>query len=141
MVAHQCLNIKTKIWYVTGLIGILMTAGSCNSHQERIIATADNLVVKDSEFIEEYRAWLLNTGVQDLPSRRLLFTKDMAATRLAVKEARSTGIEDDLHYQQRQERVERRLTIDDFVEQVILDSVEVTEANIRELYARHSLRL
>jgi len=136
MVGDQCLDIKTKIWYVIGLIGILMAAGGCNSHQEHIIATADNLEVMDSEFIEQYRAWLLKTGVQDLPSRRILFAKDMAATRLAVKEARDSGIEKELHYQQRLERVERRLVIDDFVEQVVLDSVEVSEELIRELYQR-----
>jgi len=133
---QQCHSTPAKIWFVTGLIGFIMVLSSCDTHQERIIATADNLVVKDLEFIEEYRAWLLKTGVQDLPNRRILFAKDMAATRLAVKEARGSGIEDELHYQQRLERVERRLRIDDFVEQVVLDSVEVTEAQVRELYVR-----
>ncbi len=117
-------------------MGLSMCLMYCNTNQERAIATANNLKVMESEFIEEYRAWLLKTGIQDLPNRRSVFAKDMVATRLAVSEARNNGIEDELHYQHRLSRVQRRLMIDHFIEQVILDSVTVTEAQIRDLYSR-----
>ena len=98
-------------------MGLSMCLMYCNTNQERVIATANNLKVMESEFIEEYRAWLLKTGIQDLPNRRSAFAKDMAATRLAVSEARNNGIEDELHYQHRLSRVQRRLMIDHFIAQ------------------------
>ena len=117
-------------------IGILFVLIGCQGEQESIVATADNLNVSTSEFIESYGAWLLSTGVQDTPRRRSAFVKDMAATRLAVFEARQDGIEREVHYQAYLERVERRVLLDLFIEKGVLDSVTVDEDQIRELYAR-----
>ena len=108
----------------------------CQMDQDDIVAIADNLVVSASEFREEYQSWLLTTGVQDAPQRRSAFVKDMAATRLAILQARREGIEEEPHYQARRETVERRLLIDLFVEETVLGSVAVNEAQVRELYAR-----
>ena len=118
------------------LIGLLFVLTSCQVEQESIVATADNLNVSTSEFIESYRAWLLSTGVHDTPRRRSAFVKDMAATRLAVFEARQDGIEEEVHYQAYLERVERRVLLDLFIEKGVLDSVTADEDQIRELYAR-----
>ena len=108
----------------------------CQMDQNDIVATADGLIVSASEFREEYQSWLLTTGVQDAPQQRSAFVKDMAATRLAVLQARREGIEEEPHYQVRRETVERRLLIDLFVEEAVLDPVAVDEAQVRELYAR-----
>ncbi len=118
------------------LIGLLFVLTSCQVEHETVVATADNLSVSASGFIESYRAWLLSTGVHDTPRRRSAFVKDMAATRLAVFEARQDGIEEEVHYQAYLERVERRVLLDLFIEKGVLDSVTADEDQIRELYAR-----
>lgn len=118
------------------LIGLLLALISCQAEQESIVATADNLSVSASEFREQYQSWLLTTGVQDAPQRRSAFVKDMAATRLAVLQARREGIGEEPHYQARRETIERRILIDLFVEETVLDSVAVDETQVRELYTR-----
>lgn len=85
------------------LIGLLFVLTSCQVEQESVVATADNLSISASEFREKYQSWLLTTGVQDAPQRRSAFVKDMAATRLAVLQARREGIEEEPHYQARRE--------------------------------------
>ncbi|MCY4232787.1 MAG: peptidylprolyl isomerase [Bacteroidetes bacterium] len=118
------------------ILGLSLTLMYCDSNQDPVIAHAKGIEVVESEFMNEYQAWLLKTGIQDLPHRRILFAKDMVVTGLAIVMARNNGIEDEPHYQQRLERVQRRLVIDLFVEQVILDSIMISEAIVRDLYTR-----
>ncbi len=118
------------------LYGALTILTGCQKDPVEIVATADNLVILSSEFSDKYRSWLLTTGVQDTSRRRHAFVGDMAATRLAVLQARREGIEKAPHYQTRRITVERRILIDLFIEKMVLDSVAVDEAQVRELYTR-----
>lgn len=74
--------------------------------------------------------------MKDTPQRRSAFVHDMAATRLAVMEAREWGIVGSPHFKMREQALGRKLLLDLYIKQVVLDTVTVSDADIRTLYAR-----
>ncbi len=120
-----------KLWLVCGLL-----LSGCRAESDPAVAVSSGVTVTQSEFVQAYRDWLLRTGVQDTPERRSAFVHDMAATRLAVMEARESGIAETPHYKMREQVLGRKLLLDLYVKQVVLDTVKVSEADVRTLYAR-----
>lgn len=120
-----------KLWLACGLL-----LSGCGTESDPAVAVSKGVTVTQSEFVQAYRDWLLRTGVQDNPQRRSAFVHDMAATRLAVMEARESGIAGTLQYKMREQVLGRKLLLDLYIEQVVLDTVKVSEADVRTLYAR-----
>ncbi|MDE2769881.1 MAG: peptidylprolyl isomerase [Bacteroidota bacterium] len=120
-----------NLWLVCGLL-----LSGCRAESDPAVAVSRGVTVKQSEFAQAYRDWLLRTGVQDTPQRRSAFVHDMAATRLAVMEARELGITGTPHFKMREQALGRKLLLDLYIKQVVLDTVRVSEADIRTLYTR-----
>ena len=120
-----------NLWLVCGLL-----LSGCRAESDPAVAESKGVTVKQSEFAQAYRDWLLRTGVQDTPQRRSVFVHDMAATRLAVMEARELGIAETPHYKMREQVLGRKLLLDLYIKQVVLDTVKISEAVVRTLYAR-----
>lgn len=100
------------------------------------LASADGVVITESAFKAAYTDWLLTTGVPDAPERRVAYIKDLAATRLVVRNARREGIEDEPHFKDREDHLSRKLLIELYVEKSVLDTVQVTEHDVRRAYMR-----
>ncbi len=120
-----------KLWLVCGLL-----LSGCRVESDPAVAVSKGVTVTQSEFVQAYRAWLLRTGVQDTPQRRSAFVYDMAATRLAVMEVHNLGIAETPHYKIREQVLGRKLLLDLYIKQALLDTVKVSEAYVRTLYAR-----
>ena len=120
-----------ELWLVCGLL-----LSGCRVESDPAVAISRGVTVKRSEFVQSYSGWLLRTGVQDTPQRRSAFVQDMAATRLAVMEARESGIAETPHYRMREEVLGRKLLLDLYIKKVVLDTVKVSEADVRTLFAR-----
>lgn len=120
-----------KLWLVCGLL-----LSGCRAESDPAVAVSGGVTVRQSEFVQAYRDWLVRTGVQDTPQRRSAFVHDMATTRLAVMEARESGIAETPHFKMREQALGRKLLLDLYIKQVVLDTVNVSEADVRALYAR-----
>ena len=119
-----------------GLLILVIASVTWFRDRELVLAHADGVVVTQEEFTEAYGKWLITTGMSDAPRHRVAFIKDMAATRLVVRDARRGGIGQALHYQTRLEHLSRKLLIDLYVYEALLDTVEVTEREVRDAYVR-----
>ena len=120
-----------NLWLVCGLL-----LSGCRAESDPAVAVSRGVTVKQSEFVHAYTDWLLRTGVQDTPQRRSAFVHDMAATSLAVMEAREWGIAGSPQFKMREQALGRKLLLDLYIKQVVLDTVTVSDADIRTLYAR-----
>lgn len=100
------------------------------------LASADGVEISESAFKAAYTDWLLTTGVTDAPERRVAYIKDLAATKLVVRNARRDGIEDEPHFKDREDHLSRKLLIDLYMEELVLDTLQVTEQDVRRAYMR-----
>ncbi|MDE2835048.1 MAG: peptidylprolyl isomerase [Bacteroidota bacterium] len=115
------------------LLGLLVIA---KWPKDPVLASADQLRITEADFRQAYTQWLLTAGVPDASQRRVAFIKDLAATRLLIQEARSGGIEDEPHYQDRRERLSRKLLIEFYAERNVLDTISVSDAEARQVFMR-----
>ena len=117
------------------LLGILALAALRKS-ADPVLASADVVDIDAGQFKQAYTKWLNSSGVPDAPERRVAFIKDLAATQLVVHNARKAGIEQEQHYQDKRARLRRKLLIDLYVQTALLDSIKVTESDVKEAYRR-----
>ncbi len=101
-----------------------------------ILAEAAGETITEEAFRQEYRQYLLTSGVPDRPALRLAFLSDMIGARLQITEAVQEGIRRTSGYQDRQEVVARKLLVDAFVQRTVLDTLRVAETNVREMFVR-----
>ena len=100
------------------------------------LAKAGGEEVRAEDFRREYIEYLLATGLQDAPQHRMAMLQDMIGARLLIKEAKVDGIESTEAYQDRRALVARKLQIDAYIQQALLDTLRVTESEVREAFVR-----
>ena len=115
---------------------LFLVIASWPNDRDTILASADKVLITDSAFEESYVQWLLATGVSDAPQRRVAYIKDLAATELLIQNARDDGIESEPHYRDREERLSRKLLIELYVQKTVLDTIQVTDAEIRTAFVQ-----
>ena len=135
--ASVFMPLSLRIPLICGLVAVLvLVATSAMRRTPAPLARAGAVTVNPDAFKQAYGKWLMVTGVSDASERRLAFLKDMIGTRLAVLDARERGIENEAHYQFRAKHLARKLLLDLYVQCTRLDTLTVTDNEVRSLYAR-----
>lgn len=102
----------------------------------RPLAAAGNAAVSAEQFKTEYRQYILASGLPDSPALRLALLREMMAAKLLVMEAVEDGIRETAAYRERRSIVERKLLVDAYVAHAAWDTLQVRDAEVRQMFIR-----
>lgn len=134
-----------RIGKYIALFGLVILIGAAHVRQtdstEAVLAKAGAVEVTAKQFRTNYTAYLLQIGLDDTPQLRKAFLQNMLAERLFIREVRGTGINTTPLYQRREAEVEQKLLVDIYLQRVLLDTLQVREAELKEMYVRVNTQL
>lgn len=93
------------------------------------------------DYRDAYADYLLSTGLPDMPKRRGDFLERLISMRLLALQAEETGLDDSQEFRQSWERVRQKLLIEGFVKTRVLAPIDVTEAELKDMFVRVNTRL
>ena len=129
-------RVHKAAFVVVGLIMLALLLGRRAAERPRAVAYAAGEAVTTEAFKRAYASYLLASGVPDELRLRHAFLEDMIGARLMIREAYAEGIAQTPAYAARQAVVARKLLIEAYVQQTVLDTVTASEAEVREAFAR-----
>lgn len=105
------------------------------------LARAGDVQITSEEFRVRYVAYLFASGVPDDPALRQQFLGDMIASQLLIEEERKAGITDTEAYRARERQLRRKLLIEAFLHETLLDTVRARDAEVRATFVRANTEL
>jgi len=100
------------------------------------VAVVADRMISAEEYRRTYVDYLLDTGLQDEPTRREAFLRRMVNVRLIAETEREAGIERTEAYLERARTVSAKLLVSSFVEEEIFSGIEITEDDLRDMFVR-----
>ena len=118
--------------------GLVLLAGVAYYfvQQGQVVARAGNERLTAAQFQKHYFPYLQKTGVADSQSLRNQFAMDLMLSRLVIANALEAGVAEMPAYRERAERLRRALLTEAYMYQMVWDTVEVTDAEVRAMYLR-----
>lgn len=108
---------------------------------ETPLARAGDVQITSEEFRDQYVDYLLASGVPDDPALRRQFLGDMIASQLLVEEEHNAGIAGTEAYRARERQLRRKLLIETFLNETLLDTVRARDAEVRAMFVRANTEL
>ena len=105
------------------------------------LARAGDVQITSEEFRGRYVEYLVASGVHDDPALRQQFLGDMIATQLLVQEERKAGIARTEAYHTRKRQLRRKLLIEVFLQETVLDTVRTRDMEVRAMFVRANTEL
>lgn len=121
------------------LIGVVMLSGCLQAHSEQsqpAVATVEGQAVRAEQFRKRYLNYLLRTGLQDEPGMRQTILEAMVEDKLFVQDAYAGGIAEEPLYEEQVARIRRKVLIESYAQAAIYDTLQVSEAEVREMFVR-----
>ena len=103
---------------------------------EELVATVGDEVVTVSDYRNAYVDYLAETGLPDQPARRTAFLERLVGIELVIADAKRNGLSASPEFISRQSRIEEKLKLDFYVQRVVLDTITVSEAELRSMFLR-----
>ncbi len=118
---------------------LLLGAGK-DPHARSVMRVAEEEVSLE-EFQTRYIDFLLRRGLADKPLFRKIFTEALLAHKLVYHFLHDQGIADDPAYRRLRKVVEDKLLLEAYAQNMLYDTLEVSEAELRELFVRMNTRM
>ncbi len=94
-----------------------------------------------AEFRTRYIDFLLRRGLTDGMQPRRVFTEALLAHKLVYRYLHDHGVANDPEYRFQKKVVEDKLLLEAYAQHMLYDTLQVTEAELRELFVRMNTRL
>ena len=108
---------------------------------DTLLARAGDVQITSEEFRVRYVAYLLASGVPDDPALRRQFLGNLVASQLLIEEERKAGITGTKAYRAREQQLRRKLLIESFLHETVLDTVRARDADVRAMFVRANTEL
>ncbi len=130
--------VSTAVITVLVASGLILAAACAlrTPDGDRVLAAAAGEVVTEEAFRREYTRFILSSGVPDDLRLRQAMLHEMIGSRLMIKEALEGGIDQTPAFAHRRDVAARKLLVEAYVDHVVLDTLTVAEAEVREMFVR-----
>ena len=126
---------------VSVLVIALVALGQPPLDESGTVATVGSTEIRSEVFRTGYVDYLLKTGLHDSSLQRSAFLNSLVARRLVVVAADDEGLIDEKAYGEQQAIVVSKLLLEAYARQVVYGAVEVSQADVEELFLRASTQL
>lgn len=106
-----------------------------------VLAVAGQQHVTISAFRRQYTRYLTKTGQQDRPRLRHRLLRHMINERLVAQAMVEAGVTEEEGYRREVQRTRRSLLLDLYAQRVLFDTLQVSEAELREMFYRSNTEL
>lgn len=120
---------------LTVFILFIIIAGGCTTHSDPVIASVNNRPIMLSDYIDRYRDFLSFTEAPDNLRFREIYLQSMIDEQLLIDYAKDSGIFQDSVHTRKINRIHDQLLLNYLYQQEIRDKIEITEPELRQLYA------
>lgn len=125
---------------------LLVLPGCDDAHsqgqpEESVLARVEGEPVATEAFRKRYTDHLVQSGLADTPQRRREVLDGMIDVELVARAMREDGAGQTAAYRRELETVQRRYLLDAYRQAVVFDTVTVSEADLRELFAQMNTKL
>ena len=122
---------------VSGAVAALWFSGLIpHGPSQPVVAEIDGDPIGIDRYRREYTDYLLETGLPDNPKRRHDFLQRLISVDLLVREQKDAGVAETDPYRFSRNRITRKLLIEGYLAKHVYDSVEVTDEDLRDMFAR-----
>lgn len=126
------------------LIAIVAMGSGCQKQQsENVLAEINGLAVTELHFQNSFKEYFYRTGqvlTPDLETKKAVLDAEFNTYVLSVY-AQDLGLHATPESQNKYQAIERRVINEEYLEQVILDSIEVSEVELQEYFVRFNSSL
>ena len=135
---------RTKLHSYLLLVGSLViiwvscSDGNSIQNNEQVLARINDLTVSENHFLNTFREYYYRTGQvleADPVTRNAILDTEFNTYVMAVK-AMDDGLEDQEYVQFQKEAIKRRVLTEEYLNQVILEDVEVTDEDLQDYFVR-----
>ena len=105
-----------------------------NPHE--VLARVGDRHITDADYRPAYFSYIGDTGLPDSPRRRSDFLDRLIGVKLLVVDAQRRGLDKSDAYRAAAARATEKLKLDYYVQQVALDTIQVREAELRQMFLR-----
>ena len=135
---------RTKLHSYLLLVGSLViiwvscSDGNSIQNNEQVLARINDLTVSENHFLNTFREYYYRTGQvleADPVTRKAILDTEFNTYVMAVK-AMDDGLEDQEYVQFQKEAIKRRVLTEEYLNQVILEDVEVTDEDLQDYFVR-----
>lgn len=126
---------------VAGILILIATRGHEDARADTIVAWVDGEPITSDLFERFYLDFLVRSGLQDDYRQREVFLQNMIASKLFARSLRDQGAEHEQAYIDRRDAVSRKLLLDAYADRQVFADLDVSEAELREVFARMNTSL
>ncbi len=139
-------KIFDKSFFAIGIVFISLLLIHCNSkkkNEENVLAQINDLTVTTFQFENAFKEYYYRTGqvlALDLNTKKAILDNEFNKYVLVVH-AQDLGLDETAESNRQKELIERRVLTEEYLDQVILSDVEVSEEDLKEYYIRFNTTL
>lgn len=122
--------------YLFGGVLIAVLIAWARSPDDVYVAEVNDDGITADAYRSEYIDYLSSTGLPDTPTRRAAFLDRLIGMKLVVADARTSGLTNEPLVAASIRRAEEKLRLDYYVQRTALDSIEIREGEMREMFLR-----
>ncbi len=111
-------------------------SASGDASGNEVLAHVGDSEITDADYRPAYFSYIGDTGLPDSPRRRSDFLDRLIGVKLLVVDAKRRGLEQSQSYRAGAARATEKLKLDFYVQQMALDTIEVREAELRQMFLR-----
>lgn len=139
-------NTLSKISFIFGLLFLLLTTQSCESSKgdtSIVLASINDFTVTTSHFENAFKEYYFRTGqvlTPDIETKKAILNSEFNTYVMAVF-AKDLKLDKSEFAIQQEKAIKRRVVNEEYLNQIILGNIEVTEAELEEYFIRFNSQL